>query len=261
MKHFSAASRQIKSDVTVCVLSCDRVDLLLRTMASFQAHNDMDRFKFIICDDSPSEACHQTILEKYQDLATMVIWGQRRGPGWCWDMMFNLADTPWLIQLEDDWESLAPFPLKECQDVMGHDRRVGSFHLWKTLAELEAENARCKIPALVPETPWEITPGGTRYKRMGTQKPNDVIYKWHPYYEQPSLIRRYDWIRIGLRQYAHSSWVYSNLYKTRGFYGATLGTKYFEHIGWRRSVYDKFGYQNEPEKKIPSTAANATNLS
>ena len=94
------ALQPVPDDVTVCVTSCARLDLLSETMRSFRAFNPGGRT--IISEDLADAAVVAAIEAAYPD-ALVLSGPERIGQMRSIDRMFPLVKTPYLFHLEDDW--------------------------------------------------------------------------------------------------------------------------------------------------------------
>ena len=99
--------------IACCLQTCDRYDLTARTLETFAAHNDLSQFRLLHADDASTD--HEgmraltmrygfrTVFQTHERLGcTMVRWGlisaaTRRG-------------AEWILLLENDIETLRPFP-------------------------------------------------------------------------------------------------------------------------------------------------------
>jgi hypothetical protein len=90
-----------KADTTVVLTSCQRHDLLERTLDSFHKFNTDDRVGRIIViedgDGDPSE-----VRKKFG--AELIRTGARLGQIAAIDRAYAQVDTPYIFHLEDDWE-------------------------------------------------------------------------------------------------------------------------------------------------------------
>src|SRR5476649_880188 len=90
----------IPDDVTVCLTSCGRPDLLKRTLDSFNHFNPGG--KIIISEDCADPAVIAQIAAAHP--ATTILSGpERLGQMRSIDRLFSAVDTPYLFHLEDDW--------------------------------------------------------------------------------------------------------------------------------------------------------------
>lgn len=92
---------QQPADITVVMTSCNRHDLLARTLESFLAHENEGRVARIIVgedgDGDPGAVCRRFGAEYFRT-------GERVGQIKLIDRLYAMVDTPYIFHLEDDWE-------------------------------------------------------------------------------------------------------------------------------------------------------------
>jgi len=88
--------------LTIIVTSCDRFDLLEKTLDSFFALNNYPYVAFHVHNDS-LKAVPKSIKERYQDKGITWHEGTKRGLSASWDYLVNLVETEYFLNLEDDW--------------------------------------------------------------------------------------------------------------------------------------------------------------
>jgi hypothetical protein len=91
----------VPDDVTICVTSCGRLDLLERTIRSFAAYNAGGRY--LISEDSTDAAVIAAVKEKFP-FAEVLSGPDRLGLMGSIDRLYSAAHTPYIFHLEDDWE-------------------------------------------------------------------------------------------------------------------------------------------------------------
>lgn len=113
--------------IACCLQTCDRYELTARTLETFAAQNDLTRFRLLHADDASADPesmralvlqyGFRTVFQSHERLGvTMVRWGLisaavRRG-----------AD--WILLLENDIETLRPFPWDLFDHVVKHPEIV-----------------------------------------------------------------------------------------------------------------------------------------
>jgi hypothetical protein len=90
--------------ITVIITSSNRFHLLERTLDSFLALNTYPIHKYILNEDSGNIACVEKILHKYGHLLHLLYHPSREGLSAAWDNLLRNVDTPYIFNLEDDWE-------------------------------------------------------------------------------------------------------------------------------------------------------------
>jgi hypothetical protein len=94
------ASAAIPDEVTVCLTSCGRPDLLQRTLDSFHRFNPGGRI--IISEDCADPELIDVIAASHPD-ARILSGPERLGQMRSIDRLFSEVETPYLFHLEDDW--------------------------------------------------------------------------------------------------------------------------------------------------------------
>lgn len=107
--------RPIPDDVTVCVTSCGRLDLLAQTMASFRCYNSGGRF--IISEDSVNAQVIAQVKADYPD-ALVLHDDERFGIMRSIDRLYTHVTTPYIFHLEDDWAFDGPVAWEACKAVL-----------------------------------------------------------------------------------------------------------------------------------------------
>lgn len=89
--------------LTVIVTSCDRFDLLEKTLDSFFALNKYPYVAFHIHNDSVNSV-PEYLKEKYESKGITWHEGTKRGLSGAWDYLVDLVKTEYFFNIEDDWE-------------------------------------------------------------------------------------------------------------------------------------------------------------
>jgi hypothetical protein len=89
--------------VTVVITSCNRLNLLKRTIDSFMKYNTYPITEYILIDDSGDKKAHEWIRATYPDFK-LLLDTHHRGQVHCIDNVYSHVTTPYLFHLEDDWE-------------------------------------------------------------------------------------------------------------------------------------------------------------
>lgn len=93
----------MKHPLTVIVTSCDRFDLLNKTLESFFKLNNYPIVAFHIHNDSITPVPEE-VKQRWAEKG--VIWheGVKRGLSGAWDYLVDLVETEYFFNIEDDWE-------------------------------------------------------------------------------------------------------------------------------------------------------------
>jgi len=231
---------QPDSDTSCFILSCDRLDLLDKTINSFLSTRDYDT-KMVIVDDSGKQELFPTLVEKYGSFCDIVMFPKNRSQWWAMDFMVSYCDTEYIFYLEDDWELLKPGYLNISKQILQKYRHIGTVDIsWRTF---ENENLETYEKQLIDNTFY--------YKKFW--RITDYHLRWYGWIGSPNLKRREDLILLGnVEKYFHEIWI-DRKYYSLGFKSVYVNDKYVEHLGDNRSRASQFRINEHltPEDKYP----------
>ena len=115
------AISEIPDSVTVCVMSCGRLDLLAKTMASFRAYNTGGRY--IISEDSAGQAVIAEAERMYPE-AEVISGPERLGIMRSIDRLYAAVTSPYIFHLEDDWGFDGPINWKAAIALLEQDSKI-----------------------------------------------------------------------------------------------------------------------------------------
>lgn len=209
---------QPESDTTTFVLSCNRLDVLAKTLQSFFDTQDYVT-KMVIVDDSAVPGIFEKLVEEYGDICDVICFPKNRSQWWAMDFMVSWCDTEYIFYLEDDWELLKPGYLNQSKAILQKYREVGSVDIsWRTF---EWQGIDSYHKGLVDDMfywkkPWKIT---------------DHHVAWHMWIGSPNLKRRDDLIMLGRVEKWHNEWNIDREFTALGFKGVYLNGEYSRHLG------------------------------
>lgn len=117
------------SKITVCLTSCNRFDLLQKTLDSFFATNTYPVERFIIAEDSVKPDMQNKISSKYKDKVELIFNPVNLGIYKSVDNMYNLVNTEFIFHCEDDWVfSSNPNFIQESVDIL--NERSDIHQIW-----------------------------------------------------------------------------------------------------------------------------------
>jgi hypothetical protein len=214
---------QPETDITAFILSCNRLNLLKRTIESFLATRDL-LTKIVIVDDSGNEGVFQYLLENYGSFADIICFPKNRGLWWAKDFMVSFCDTPYIFYIEEDWLFLNSGYLKKSKNILETHRHIGSIDLsWRTFEE---EGIDSYYPELIEgeyylKKPWRIS---------------DEHLPWFCWQGSPNLKRREDLLLLGRVEGFYTEWNIDRKFYALGFRGVYLKDKYVYHLGDHQSL-------------------------
>ena len=115
--------------VTVCLTSCNRLDLLKETLDSFFSINTYPIERFLITEDSTNPDAYKSIVDNYGDKVKVIFNSINLTPARCIDKMYHLATTEYLFHCEDDWKFDGnPNFIKDSMDIL--EERKDIYQIW-----------------------------------------------------------------------------------------------------------------------------------
>jgi len=209
---------QPDSDTTTFVLSCNRLDVLDKTLQSFYNTRDYVT-KMVIVDDSAVEGVFESLVEKYGSDCDVICFPKNRSQWWAMDFMVSYCDTDYIFYLEDDWELLRPGYLNQSKQILEKYREVGVVDTsWRTFEfqGIDSYDKQLIDNMFYWKKPWKIT---------------DHHLAWHSWVGSPNLRRRDDLIMLGRVEKWHNEWNIDREFTALGFKGVFLNGEYSRHLG------------------------------
>ena len=90
-------------NVTVCLTSCGRQDLLEKTLKSFFEFNTYPIERFIVSEDSGMFDVNEELQIMYPEI-DFINNGYKQGQIKSIDSMYKMVETKYIFHMEDDWE-------------------------------------------------------------------------------------------------------------------------------------------------------------
>jgi hypothetical protein len=215
-------TEQPDSDITTAVLSCDRLDILDRTLQSYLATKDYQT-KTVILDDSGKEGIFQALVDKYGTWADVVCFPTNRSQWWAMDFLVSWCDTKYVFYLEDDWILLQSGYLNKSKEILEKYREIGIVDIsWFTYdwQGIDSYDKTLIDDSFFYKKPWQITP---------------YHLHWYGWCGSPNLKRRDDLILLGRIEKWHNEWNIDRKFMGLGFKAVFLNGKYADHIGYECS--------------------------
>lgn len=226
---------QPDSDTTTFVLSCNRLDVLSKTLQSF--HDTQDYItKMVIVDDSAEPDVFEKLVEEYGDYCDVICFPRNRSQWWAMDFMVSYCDSDYIFYLEDDWELIQPGYLNKSKAILEKYREIGVVDIsWRTFEFQGIDSYEKKLidGEFFWKKPWKIT---------------DYHLAWHAWCGSPNLRRRDDLIMLGRVEKWHNEWNIDRKFTALGFKGAYLNGEYARHLGDHCS---RMAGQRPDDSKVP----------
>lgn len=239
--------------IDVVITSCNRLDLLKKTIDSFVKHNTYPINQIILIDDSGStkKELLENILNKISSPKKIIVNPRNIGQIQSIDIAYAAVKSDYIFHLEDDWEFFKSSFIEHSIEILDENPKV--INVW-----LRAINDTNNHPI---DEDIKKTKSGLEYQLVSTNHSEN----WHGFSFNPGLRRASDYKKIapfsGLEEIipkGKKSLLYvgevdiSVTYFKLGYRGAIITSKdgYVKHIGneqhiplpWKNSLRQKFKY-------------------
>jgi hypothetical protein len=210
--------------VTVCLTSCGRQDLLEHTIKSFYYFNTYPITRFIVSEDSGIKGINTELQAKYPQI-DFINDGIKHGQIKSIDSMYKQVTTPYIFHCEDDWQFYRKGFIEESLSILTKHHEV--LTVW-----LRAKNDTNGHPFQ-----WSA--------KHNANKVKTDFRGWHGFTFNPTLKRLSDYHRIGSyselttfdpENPAKSEKQIGHVYKDLGYIALLSKQPYVKHIGWNRTV-------------------------
>lgn len=214
-------------EITLVVTSCDRYDLLERTLTSFARHNTHPIAKTIIAEDGrfpltvPSWLSELSARHKL-GVVTIDQSAERKGQIPTIDHAYGLVKTPWIFHCEDDWEFLRGGFIEASLEIMQKWDHVLQCWIREDSTHPVVSLEQYPFPTMMLD--WQGS--------------------WSGFAFNPGLRRLADYRILGSYQNASAGCTIhgcaaelkiGRFYRELGFVAASLRPAYVKHIGQGRS--------------------------
>jgi hypothetical protein len=182
--------------ISVAILTCDRLELTRKTVESFLKHNNRDNFDIFYGDDASTIPQIHKFMEKHS-IPCLMKNKKRLGCSPSSAKLINLttmiSQLPYILYLQNDFESARPIPLNIIQQVFDKHRKVG----WIRLYGL---NKNDTIPGGNPTDPRHKfkggVPGGPMVKWKKLEIDNEALeigdaqWSYHPAIHRANVLNK-----------------------------------------------------------------------
>ena len=225
-------------DITICLTSCGRFDLLEKTISSLVSYWDgQPPAEFLIHEDSgkiPTELAIDLnrFLKRHWQIEAQWNVSTYAGQVNAIDSLYTRVQTPYIFHCEDDWEFYQEGFITDSKAVLMQDRSI--YTVW-----LRHPSDRNGHPVL--NGVRETYGSNVRFQEMA------VNYRkvWHGMTWNPGLRRLSDYKAAGhfadfckwnSKDHIQAEMAFNERYKSLGFKAATLCRGFVKHIGHLKST-------------------------
>lgn len=208
-------------DITVVITSCNRHDLLARTLESFRAHETEGRVaRIIVAEDGnadPAQACERFGAEYFRT-------GERIGQIRLIDQAYAQVTTPYIFHVEDDWEFYRA-------GFMERSRALLEANPLTLLVWLRAWNDTNGMPLAgwAPDRSW----GVMAVNYCGC---------WHGFTFNPGLRRLSDYQRLGCYSKQKFTMHYEAVVPSAALPYEAEASVFYYRLGYRAVILNETGF-------------------
>lgn len=227
------------STVSFVLTSCNRFDLLEKTLTSFFKFNTYPITEYIIIEDSHNRDKLEAVLAKFPLVEFTVLHNQLQlGQMKCIDKAYDKVTSEYIFHCEDDWEFYKTGFIEASFEVLNNDDKIVT--VW-----LREQNDTNKHP-IEPEL-FYCNNQVTSYQILQRNYHNS--HQWHGFTFNPGLRRLKDHQLLAPIGNIAGECEMSQLYFDHGFKAAIFPNGFVRHIGYHRGIRYKLD-QNALAKDI-----------
>ncbi len=232
-----------KSNVTLVVTSCNRFDLLRKTLESFSQKNTYPIREIIIVEDSGNLDVKNIIPNQWHNHTKFIINEKNLGQIKSIDLAYEKVITEYVFHCEDDWLFYRSGFIEDSMKILLSD----NFILTVWLRDIQKDIQQYyPFHYVLDEKKIE----NIIFYKLGSESPD-----WRGFTFNPTLKRMSDYKKINkYERYnmasAKTESFLSNFYESIGMYCVVLKESAVEHLGWNDHVFTiEENHQNLKEKK------------
>jgi hypothetical protein len=229
-------------DVTLVITSCNRAQLLDKTLESFVMKNTYPIKITYIIEDSGIQGCNDAVVLKYKDALNIVcIYNQQNlGQVESIDKVYSYVRTKWIFHCEEDWCFLQPSFIEKSMKVFNDNPDEKIYTVWlrphhcTSGHPIEKDDLNRGYFPMKKDYSYidkgvKYTWGGITFN-PGLRKTEDCLIK-HPYF------LRCEKSVINGKQYV-GEYVINKEYVDLGYYAMILSDPngHVNHIGWGQHI-------------------------
>lgn len=211
------------SDTTIVITSCNRYDLLERTLDSLLKYNTYPVKDVIVSEDGPMTQNIVNLMSKEKYEGKEIRWfffeNGKQGQIKSIDRVYSLVETPYIFHCEDDWEFYQSGFIEISKEIM--DKYPKVLQVW--LRDKDDTNGHPHFNGIMAQ---------------------NYLNEYHGFSFNPGLKRLSDYKLLGSYEaiansskHLHYESAIGLVYKNQNYYAAITPTGYVRHIGDNRHVW------------------------
>lgn len=176
----------MKIPITFTITSCNRIDLLEKTLNSFMLINNYEIDEFIMSDDSGDKEISNHLKTNYGDKFKIISNNPRIGLSKSLDNLFSNAKNEFIFHCEDDWMfDSNPNLISDSLSILTENQDIN-----QVLVRHIHNNPHKPIGEK------QHTTDSIEYWIMGQEFKSTPIHTWNGYSWNPGLRRKSDYITM-----------------------------------------------------------------
>jgi GT2 family glycosyltransferase len=207
--------------VTVVLTSCNRPDLLEKTLDTFFKYNTYPLDSFIVIDDSGVDGCNDDLQIKFPTINFQYN-KTNIGQVASIDRIYGYVTTPYVFHMEEDWEFYKEGFIEACLEIIDLDDKIIC---------VQTRDPNDIGHPLLPDV--YLTPMGNKVQRVSW----GFDGHWHGFTFNPALKKMKDYPENGYKPIGRELEL-SKYYYSLGYFAMAFTEGYCKHVGWGRHVKD-----------------------
>ena len=234
-----------KSNVTLVITSCNRFDLLKKTLESFSKNNTYPIKEIIIIEDSGNPKIRNIIPNQWLDNTKLIINEKNLGQIKSIDLAYQEVKTDYIFHCEDDWLFYRSGFIEDSMTILESDQSI--LTVWLRDIEKDIEK----------NYPFHYVFNEKKIDKISFYQLGSKSSDWRGFTFNPTLKRKSDYKKLlryeryNMKAITTEAFL-SNFYDAIGMHVVILKDSAVEHIGWNDHVFtleEKYKKINEEKYK------------
>ena len=215
--------------VTLVITSCNRLELLDRTIRSFETYNTYPIDKKIIIEDSGNYETYKFLKDTYGSEFEILFNKSSLGQAASVDKAYKTVKSEYIFHCEDDWEFYRPGFIEDSFLFLDNFPKLKLVLLRSITHDYLVNHT-----SITFDKDPLITHNIRAYKTKMVERFKESDWVTHSY--NPGLIRKSDYHLIGNYSGKTEAEI-AMFYKELGFFSVALENDAVLHIGWDDSTH------------------------
>lgn len=216
--------------VSVVLTSCNRFDLLQKTLESFFKYNTYPISQFIIIEDSHNVKKLNNILQKFTHIDFVVLWNAPQiGQMKSIEKAYSYVTSEYIFHCEDDWEFYRTSFIEDSLEILNSNKKIVTVWL-REQNDTNSHPIDAQIYTAKDNDKVKYQLLQVNHKR----KKNSL--EWHGFTFNPGLRRYSDYRLVAPISKYSGERELSEKYFQLGYRAAIVKKGYIRHIGFHRGI-------------------------